>query len=60
MRTKLGLIICGIGETIADAGAWMAGCTRLRSKLTMSKPVIHWTNEELDEEIERRGCEGRP
>jgi hypothetical protein len=32
-RVKLGLIIVGIGETIADAGAKLAKCERLHSTL---------------------------
>ena len=33
IRVKLGLFIVGAGETIADAGARIAGCRRLRSYL---------------------------
>lgn len=33
IRTKLGLIIVGVGETLADAGAFIAGCRRVRSHL---------------------------
>jgi hypothetical protein len=33
MRTKLGLMMVGLGELIADAGAWLARCKRLQSQL---------------------------
>ena len=33
LRTKVGLMIVGLGEVIADAGAFIARCRRLRSDL---------------------------
>ena len=33
VRVKLGIFLVGLGETIADFGAWIAGCRRLHSKM---------------------------
>lgn len=51
LQVKTGLIICGIGETIADAGAWIAGCRRLHSHIIVKRDLEpHFkTNGELDE-----------
>jgi hypothetical protein len=54
MRTKAGLIICRIGETVADIGAWMAGCRRAHSLLVLRRePEAHFkSNAELDSAIQ--------
>lgn len=39
LRLKFGIFLVGVGETIADLGAGIARCRRLRSKLYPSELV---------------------